>query len=257
MRTKLLSLTGVALLCVAGNALALDQSGQRYTTMLASGGPGTISSAAQDIFNTGMKDPEVLDVAAQVLVDIGPKTLLSRDFADAAAWLCKALGISGNARYRPVLETVVKSDINRKTRSHCDKSADMLPKNGGDAFVPGSVNVDSYKDGGKGKPATAASTKPAAAAKAAPASGKPVDLSLVKEGMSQQEVDDLLPAPTAQTTHMTGKQFQPFNFGARDLQRLKYLYKGVGHIEFSMKSGYNGIFRVIAVVPDPNETGYP
>jgi hypothetical protein len=248
----------MALMCVAGNALALDQSGQRYTTMLASGGPGTISSAAQDIFNTGMKDPEVLDVAAQVLVDLEPKTLLSGEFADAASWLCKALGISGNGRYKAVLESVVKADINKKTRKWCDKSADQLPKGAADSFVPGSVNVDAYKDGGKGgKSAAAAPAKAAPAAKAAPTSGKPVDFSLVKEGMSQQEVDDLLPAPTAQSTRMTGKQFQPFNYGARDLQRLKYLYKGVGHIEFSMKSGYNGIFRVIAVVPDPNESGYP
>jgi hypothetical protein len=247
----------MALICVTGNALALDQSGQRYTTMLSSGGPGTINNAAQDIFNTGMKDPEVLDLAAQVLVDIEAKTLLSRDFADAAAWLCKAIGISGNGRYRAVLESVVKADINRKTRSHCDKAADMLPKGATDAFVPGSVNVDSYKDGGKGKPAVGAKPAPAAAVKSAPASDKPVDFSLIKEGMSQQEVDSLIAPPTAQSNRMTGKQFQPFNFGAKDLQRLKYLYKGVGHIEFSMKSGYNGIYRVIAIVPDPNETGYP
>jgi hypothetical protein len=257
VNTKLLSLTCIALICVASSALALDQSGQRYTTMLASGGPGTISNAAQDIFNTGMKDPEVLDVAAQVLLDIAPKTLLSAEFADAASWLCKAVGISGNGRYRAVLDSVIAGDINRKTRSYCKKAVGLLPMGAADSYVPGSVNVDSYKDGGKGKPATAAKPAPAAAAKSAPPSDKPVDLSLIKEGMSQQEVDALIAPPTAQSTHMTGKQFQPFNFGAKDLQRLKYLYKGVGHIEFSMKSGYNGIFRVIAVVPDPNETGYP
>lgn len=257
MKTAMLS-AGFAALLTMSSAWALDASGQRYTTMLASGGPGTISNAAQDIFNTGMKDPEVLDVAAQVLVDLESKTLLSGEFADAASWLCKAIGISGNGRYRAVLESVVKADINKKTRKWCDKSADQLPKGAADAFVPGSVNVDSYKDGGKGKSAAvAAKPAPVAAAKAAPTSGKPVDFSLIKEGMSQQEVDDLIAPPTAQSTRMTGKQFQPFNFGAKDLQRLKYLYKGVGHIEFSMKSGYNGIFRVIAVVPDPNETGYP
>lgn len=264
MRTKLLSsacmaLT-LALTCMTNTAWALDASGQRYTTMLASGGPGTINSAAQDIFNTGMKDQEVLDVAAQVLVELQPKTLLSGEFADAAAWLCKAIGISANGRYRPVIESVINAEINKKTRSHCKKSIDLLPKGATDVFVPGSVDVAAYKDGGKGsaKPAAAAATKAAPAARAAPAaSGKPVDFSLIKEGMSQQEVDSLIAPPTAQSTRMTGKQFQPFNFGAKDLQRLNYLYKGVGHIEFSMKSGYNGIFRVIAIVPDPNESGYP
>jgi hypothetical protein len=56
---------------------------------------------------------------------------------------------------------------------------------------------------------------------------------------------------------MTGKQWQPFNFGAKDLQRLYYLYKGVGRIEFTMKSGYEGVYRVYKVTPDPGETGYP
>ena len=255
MKIKLFVMACAALLCTT-SAQALDASGQRYATMLSSGGPGTISNAAQDIFNTGYKDQEVLDLAAQVLVDVSPKSLLSGEFADATSWLCKALGVSGNGRYKAVLEQMAKADIHKKSKKWCDKSADQLPKGATDSFVPGSVNVESYKDGGKGKPA-AAPAKAAPAAKSAPASGKPVDLSLVKEGMSQQEVDDLIGPPTAQTTRMTGKQFQPFNFAAKDIQRLKYLYKGVGHIEFSMKSGYNGIFRVIAVVPDPSETGYP
>jgi hypothetical protein len=75
--------------------------------------------------------------------------------------------------------------------------------------------------------------------------------------MSQAQVNDLLGPPTAQTQRMTGKQWQPFNYGAKDLQRMVYLYKGVGRIEFSLKSAYEGVFRVIAVTPDPNETGYP
>jgi hypothetical protein len=102
--------------------------------------------------------------------------------------------------------------------------------------------------------AAAAVPTPAPAAAPAP---KKVDFSIIKEGMSQAEVDSLIGQPTAQTQHMTGKQWQPFNFGAKDLQRLYYLYKGVGRIEFSMKSGYEGVFRVIKVTPDPAETGYP
>jgi hypothetical protein len=90
-----------------------------------------------------------------------------------------------------------------------------------------------------------------------PPATKKVDFSIIREGMSQAEVDSLIGQPTAQTQRLTGKQWQPFNFGAKDLQRLYYLYKGVGRIEFSMKSGYEGVFRVIKVAPDPAETGYP
>jgi hypothetical protein len=38
---------------------------------------------------------------------------------------------------------------------------------------------------------------------------------------------------------------------------MVYLYKGVGRIEFSLKSAYEGVFRVITVTPNPNESGYP
>jgi hypothetical protein len=262
MKIRILSLGSVLLGCWAISASALDQSGERYAKMLASGGPGTIRQAADDIFSTAYSDQEVLDLAAQVLSELYLKNPDTRDYADATAWLCKALGNSGKGRYRQVLEQVAKSDIRRNTRKYCDKGVDNLPKNTTDSFQPGSVDVSRYKDGGPAYAAGAkgSSTKPAPAKAAASSSGgsaKKVDFSLVKEGMSMQEVDDILGSPTNQTTYMTGKQFQPFNFGARDLQRTKYLYKGVGHIVFSMKSGYNGVFRVIEIVPDPNESGYP
>lgn len=239
------------------SAHALDASGQRYTKMLASGGPGTIRSAAEDIYNTGVTDQEVFDVAAQVLSEVYLKNPNSRDWADTTAWLCKALGNSSNARYRPLLETVSNAEIHRKTRKHCEGALEALPKSAADAFQPGSVELARYKEGGAAQAAASAAPAPAAKAAAAPAAGRKVDLNLVKEGMSMQEVDELLGPPTNQTSYMTGKQFQPFNFGARDVQRVKYLYKGVGHIVFSLKSAYNGVYRVIEIVPDPNETGYP
>lgn len=259
MRTKLISITCGALLLAAGTAGALDVSGQRYTKMLASGGPGTIQGAAEDIYNTGVMDQEVLDVAAQALSEIYLKNPNSPDYSQATSWLCKALGNSNNGRYRSLLETVTKSNVHRKTRKYCDNAMDALPKGSTDPFQPGSVDLMRYREGGAAQMATA-SGKPTAApaAKAAPvASSKKVDFSLIKEGMSSQEVDELIGQPTNQTTYMTGKQFQPFNFGARDVQRTKYLYKGVGHIVFSLKSAYNGVYRVIEIVPDPNESGYP
>ena len=75
--------------------------------------------------------------------------------------------------------------------------------------------------------------------------------------MSAQELTGVLGEPTATTTHMTGKAFIPFNFGARDVQRMLYLYKGVGRIELSLKSAYEGVFRVVTITPNPDETGYP
>jgi len=249
----------VALALGATSAFALDAATERYTKMLASGGPGTIGSAAESIASTAITDTEVLDLTAQVLADIHLKNVEDHDYAETTSWLCKALGNSGNGRYKPLLDEVSASPMSRKAKGYCQKAAKQLPAASGEAFKVGSVVVDNYKDGG---PAYAAGAKKpaaavAAAAPAPPAGAKTVDFSIIREGMSSAEVADLIGPPTGQSEHMTGKQFIPFNFGARDLQRMNYLYKGVGHIEFSLKSAYNGVFRVIKIVPDPNETGYP
>lgn len=256
MNMKSLSLVGAAIICTLSTSWALDASGQRYSKMLSSGGPGSIRSAAEDIYNTSFTDQEVLDLAAQVLSEFHTRGPDNRDNADTTAWLCKALGNSGSARYRSILEQVSNANIHRRTRGHCETAMDGLPKDATAQFVVGSVTVADYREGGAkqvaGKPAAA----PAAANPAA-VSNRTVDLSLVKEGMSMQEVDDLLGPPTNQSTRMTGKQFQPFNFAARDTQRTTYFYKGVGRVVFSLRSAYNGVYRVIEIAPDPAETGYP
>jgi hypothetical protein len=230
---------------------ALDASGARYTQMFATEGPGTITRAAQDIYNTGTRDQEVLDVAAQTLANIYQKAPNARDYVDATAWLCKALGNSGNGRYKQLIKDVSESDIHRNAKKHCKKAQESLP-DGVAPFKVGSVDVSKYRQ------ATATST-PAPAKKAAPANtdGKKVDLSVIKEGMSLEEVTDLLGPPTSQTTYSTGKAWVPFNYGKKDLQRIKYLYKGHGQVVFSLQSAYNGVYRVIEIVVDPNESGYP
>ena len=89
----------VALALGASGAFALDAATERYTKMLASGGPGTIGSAAESIASTGITDPEVLDLTAQVLSDIHLKNAEDHDYAETTSWLCKALGNSGSGRY--------------------------------------------------------------------------------------------------------------------------------------------------------------
>jgi hypothetical protein len=193
--------------------------------------------------------------------------------------MCRAPGAANKSRYRPLLEHVSDDKTaHRKLRGHCEKSMKQLPKAVENAYVAGTVNLETLRNppppppppaaapAAKGKKnaknAKAAATAAPAPAPAAPAATtaeapKSVDLSTIAVGMSQQQVNDLLGPPTAQTQRMTGKQWQPFNFGARDLQRMMYLYKGVGRVEFSLKSAYEGVFRVVAVTPDANESGYP
>jgi hypothetical protein len=254
---------------------------KQYVEQLIKGGTGTIRQTAENMVNTGYRNPEVLDVLAEVLIEKYPLSGADFSSVDSVAWMCRALGASGNNRYRPLLEHISDDkSVHRKLRAHCEKASKQLPKGAENSYVAGTVNLELLRNppppppppapAAKGKknaknakpvaapaPAATAAAVPAPAAAAAPAPGGPVDFSKIQVGMSQQQVNDLLGPPTAQTQRMTGKQWQPFNYGARDLQRMIYLYKGVGRIEFSLKSAYEGVFRVISVTPNPNESGYP
>jgi hypothetical protein len=256
----------------------LNAADQSYVDRLIKGGPSTLQDVAQSLYNASVTNPEVLDVAAQVLLEKYPMAGNERDTVDASAWLCRALGNSNNNRYKAVLDQVADDkSVHRRLRGHCEKASKNLAKGATSSYVAGTVNLELLRNpppppppppvaATKGKKNAKSAAKPAAAAvpAAAPAAAatpaaapKTVDLDLIRVGMSQQEVNDLLGPPTNQSQRMTGKQWQPFNYGAKDLQRMVYMYKGVGRVEFSLKSAYEGVFRVITVTPNPNESGYP
>jgi hypothetical protein len=282
MNTKVIaSVLAGSLLASSACYAELSAADQSYVDRLIKGGPSTLQDVAQTMYNASVTNPEVLDVAAQVLLEKYPMAGNERDTVDASAWLCRALGNTGNNRYKAVLEQVADDkSVHRRLRGHCEKASKNLSKGATNSYVAGTVNLELLRNpppppppppapATKGKKnAKQAAAKPAAApapaAAAAPApaaapaaTAKVVDLSLIRVGMSQAEVSDLLGPPTGQSQRMTGKQWQPFNYGARDLQRMMYMYKGVGRVEFSLKSAYEGVFRVITVTPDPNESGYP
>ncbi|MEO6711723.1 MAG: hypothetical protein ABI054_14330 [Planctomycetota bacterium] len=80
-------------------------------------------------------------------------------------------------------------------------------------------------------------------------------LAKVEFGMSEGEVGSILGPPTSQGGHITGKQFVPFNFAAKDTSRTVYYYKGIGRLEFSSGSWgqRNG---VVVIQHDPTEPGF-
>jgi hypothetical protein len=241
---------------VAVNAWGLDEAGTRYVKMLANGGPSSMRSAAESIYNTGNTDQDVLDAAAEALLTNYRKNPTSETYADSMAWLCRALGNSNNARYQPVVAEVAKNAESRKLKKHCDRAAGDLPKAGGTAYVAGSFDLTKFKEGAAGAAPVAT-----AAAGAAPAAGAPAaagkGFSVVKEGMSKEEVESLIGVPTAVTSHITGNAFRPFNFKGSDTHRVIALYKGVGRIIYSNSSAYTSTYRVVEIVEDSSESGYP
>ena len=239
-----LALAG-ALACAALPAQAVDATGQRYIDQLLQGGPVSVSQAAQSIYHTGYRDQEVLDVAAEVLAQ-KYRSATSNSEADAYAWVCKALASSGNGRYKTLLSQVATAD-NRKLQRHCSKAADSLSA-GASSFTPGSVNLERYRSG------AATSAQPATQAVAPQGKGS---ISNVVVGMTMDEVNALLGAPSSTYAHQTGKAWIPFNFKGKDVARVVNLYKGQGRVTFSQESVYAQVWRVLEVLPNPNETGYP
>ncbi|PIV37013.1 MAG: hypothetical protein COS34_00400 [Lysobacterales bacterium CG02_land_8_20_14_3_00_62_12] len=262
MRQRLPNYLFLLCLCPAFGASALDATDRRYMERLSKGGAETLREVAESLFLAGSTDTEVLDVAAEVLLQKYPRAALDRNAADAMAWLCRVLGGSGNGRYQAAVDEVAKNGGDRRLRGHCAKAAKTLPKNAAERYHAGTVDLEKLRHPPAPEvtdiqrvAATATGENPELAT--ASATGKIVDFSLIREGMSSAEVIDILGPPTGQTQRMTGKQFQPFNFGARDLQRMTFAYQGSGRIEFSLRSAYQGVFRVIAINVDASESGYP
>ncbi len=80
-------------------------------------------------------------------------------------------------------------------------------------------------------------------------------LAKIELGMNESEVTTILGQPTSQDAHITGKQFIPFNFAAKDTMRTVYYYKGIGSVQFSSGSWgqRNG---VVELHHDTSEPGH-
>lgn len=98
---------------------------------------------------------------------------------------------------------------------------------------------------------------PAAAAEK-PARPIPPDspLAKIREGMSTQDVMNILGAPTSQSNYASGKAWIPYYYG-NDARRSAYFYKGLGSVVFATGNvfGGGGGGAVVSVEYDPNETG--
>jgi hypothetical protein len=71
----------------------------------------------------------------------------------------------------------------------------------------------------------------------------------IHEGMSDNEVRQILGEPTNREDYITGKNFIPFYHGS-DRSRSNWIYKGKGNVVFTRNS-YSGLLSVIEVHYDP------
>jgi len=252
MRSPIVFLTTLLL---SGTVFAIDAAGQRYIDQMTQGGMTSVKQSAQSMYNTGETNTQVLDVAAEVLL----QNYSSASDPDALAWVAKALGKSHNGRYYSALKEVADSRADKKLRKHTATALKEIGAASGDQYVKGGVNLHASSNTKAPAPAPTSSAKNQAAnnAAVAPAKGAANGLDVIRNGMSMQEAFDLVGAPTSTSAKATGKAWIPFNYKGSDLVRSYTLYKGKGRIVFSSASRYDSTMRVIEVQIDPNERGYP
>ncbi len=252
MKFRLSVVTALFTMFLAANTCFALSGGQRTIEMLVRGGPESQREAAQNICNGMDRNPEVLDVVAEVLLQTYQRPGFIE--ADATAWLCKALGSSGNVRYKGVLQQITDKASDRKVRKYAEQSLGMLGQGAAPPYTAGTVDLAKLREGSinsQEQPKTSVQT-------GQPSSGTAGNATFdrISNGMSMEEVFALLGQPTATTSRITGKAWAPFYYGG-DTTRMFALYKGKGRIIFSNASRYTPVWRVIEVVSDPAESGYP
>lgn len=243
-------LFAVPLLLLLATAAPLLAS-QRTIDMLVRGGPESQREAAQDVYNGIERNPDVLDVIAEVLAQGYQRP--GHIQVDATSWMCKALGASGNVRYRDLLQRIADTAADRKVRKYAQQSLEMLPPGAGQPYIPGTVDLARLRE----RSAREEAPPPRHDFPPAPQTREDQgDFATIRHGMSMEEVFDRIGPPTATTSRITGKAWAPFYYGG-DTARMFALYKGRGRIVFSNASRFAPVWRVIEVVDDPHESGYP
>ena len=115
----------MALLMPTIPAMAVSPAGERYINQIVGGGNSSLRRASQSIYHNGLRERVVLDVLAEKLLKTYNDT--SQIGVDALAWACKALGQSGDIRYRNVLKTVNKKAKHSKVRKYAKQSLNTMP----------------------------------------------------------------------------------------------------------------------------------
>lgn len=98
----------------------------RYIKMLRSNNLRSKADAGKLIVREGVKDTAVLDVVEQELLKGYLASGDDRAAVETMSWLCKALGASGNGKYRGTLQTVAQKAPHGKLQKYAKQSLGQL-----------------------------------------------------------------------------------------------------------------------------------
>ncbi len=99
----------------------------KYMGMLRSGNDRLKKDAAKSIFRGNHTEEKLFDVVHEELLHAcNTVSVNDRDGIDTLAWLCKALGSSGNKKYSPTLNRIIKETNSLTLKKYAKKSLNML-----------------------------------------------------------------------------------------------------------------------------------
>ena len=105
---------------------AINSEQAKFLRMLGSNNVQDQRDAARLFIRAGASDPVVLDAVEKALLRGYKQDSPDRNHIDAMAWLCKALGASGSARYKSTLSAVASDAPHKKLRGYAEKSMNQL-----------------------------------------------------------------------------------------------------------------------------------
>jgi TolB-like protein len=107
-----------------GNQLTREQT--KFLRMIDSNDSVEQKDVAQRMFNKKYQDTLVLDAAERVLLKGYQSTKNQDDSIDTLSWFCKALGASGQSKYKATLSKVANEAPHQKLRSYAKSSLEQL-----------------------------------------------------------------------------------------------------------------------------------
>ena len=212
-----------------------------YALLLASPNPDDVKMGAVGIQEGGVKLPELLDLVAERMcmyvhgdedadLDMDAKRNL-----DTVSWLAKALGGSGDAKYRPFLQEALAKTKRDKNKKYITEALGELP-----AATPDAAYEPACP--------TLADFRARALAGRTPAKVSFKDASGFKAGDTLDAVYAKLGAPT--TAHYYQYSvFHPF-VGHINSDDIQISYLGAATFEFDDDDGWHAI-RVVENAADP------
>ncbi|MFC4701789.1 hypothetical protein ACFO4O_16680 [Glaciecola siphonariae] len=129
-------ITALLAIGLSFSALAeLNPRDQKLADLLLSGDMQRVKSAAKGIKDNEINNPELLDIAAEILLRKYENAYSSE--VDTLAWLARAIGASENGRYYSALSEVVEGSGQKKLVRHAKSALGDIDEAAGEQYALG------------------------------------------------------------------------------------------------------------------------